>query len=306
MAELFRNAGLGWTDYVRSGKLVVLLLASLMFLWFGRKQREQRDLLRYTTIMTLCCILPVTAVLLMLYQTRFYDYEWIWSLVPLTGMAAYGITVFLTEYGADAGREKGHRNVPVLFLLLAVLLFSGDMGNTMGEWDRQRTESAKAQAVLERLGEEYPGGDICLWAPREILEYARETDGSLRLPYGRNMWDLSLNGYSYDTYEESTIRMYQWMEWVGETGRADMKVQLPKEGDGSYEEGGRKQTERTIRLEDSVSHAIEMGVNCILISENAGLDAVKRMERALGVKARLLEGYYFFKPQQDRGREWTG
>lgn len=296
MAELFRNAGLGWTDYVRSGKLVVLLLASLMFLWFGRKQREQRDLLRYTTIMTLCCILPVTAVLLMLYQTRFYDYEWIWSLVPLTGMAAYGITVFLTEYGAEAGREKEHRKAPVLFLLLAAVLLSGDMGNTVGEWDRQKTENAQAQAVLERLGEEYPGGDICLWAPREILEYVRETDGSLRLPYGRNMWDLSLNGYSYDTYEESTIRMYQWMEWVGETGRPDMKVQLPKEGDGSYEEGGRKQTERTIRLEDSVSHAIEMGVNCILISENAGLDAVKRMERALGVKARLLEGYYFFKP----------
>ena len=82
------------------------------------------------------------------------------------------------------------------------------------------------------------------------------------------------------------------MEWVGETGRPDMKVQIPEEGGGSYEGGGRKQTERTIRLEDSVSHAIEMGVNCILISE----DAVKRMERALGVKARLLEGYYFFKP----------
>lgn len=296
MAELFRNAGLGWTDYVRSGKLVVLLLASLLFLWFGRKHREQGDLLRYTAITTFCCILPVTAVLLMLYQTRFYDYEWIWSLVPLTGMTAYGITVFLTEYGTEAGREKGHRNIAVPFLLLAAILLSGDMGNTEEEWDRQRTENARAKDVLEQLGEEYSGGDICLWAPREILEYARETDGSLRLPYGRNMWDLSLNGYSYDTYEESTIRMYQWMEWVGETGRPDMKVQIPEEGDGSYEEGGRKQTERTIRLEDSVSHAIEMGVNCILISENAGLDAVKRMERILGVKAGLLEGYYFFKP----------
>lgn len=295
MAELFRNAGLGWTDYVRSGKLAVLLLASLLFLWFGRKHREQRELLRYTTIMTLCCILPVTAVFLMLYQTRFYDYEWIWSLVPVTGMTAYGITVFLTEYGAETGREKGHRNIAVLFLVLAAILLSGDMGNTAEEWDRQRTEKAQAQAVLERLREEYSGGDICLWAPREILEYARETDGSLRLPYGRNMWDLSLNGYAYDTYEESTVRMYQWMEWVGETGRPDMKVQIPQEDAGSYEGSGRKQTERTVRLEESVDHALEMGVNCILISENAGLDAVKRMEKTLGIKARLLEGYYFFK-----------
>lgn len=74
-----------------------------------------------------------------------------------------------------------------------------------------------------------------------------------------------------------------------------MKVQIPQEDAESYEGSGRKQTERTVRLEESVGHALEMGVNCILISENAGLDAVKRMEKTLGIKARLLEGYYFFK-----------
>lgn len=295
MTELFRNARLGWTNYTGSGKLVVLLLAGLLFLWFGRKRREGRSFLLYTTVMALCCILPATAVLLMLYQTRFYDYEWIWSLVPVTGMTAYGMTVFWGEYRAEARAAKWYRDVPVLFLLIMAILLSGDMGSRAGVWDAQRTEKARAYAVLEELVEEYPAGSICLWGPREILEYAREVDGSLLLPYGRNMWDSSLNAYAYDIYEESTVQMYQWMEWVGETGRPDMEAERLEEGAGSFGAQTPGQPERTVRLEDSVEHALEIGVNCILISENAGLDVVKRMERVLGVKARLLEGYYLFR-----------
>lgn len=277
--------------------MVVLLLAGLLFLWFGRKRREEGAFLLYTTVMTVCCILPVTAVFLMLYQTRFYDYEWIWSLVPATGMTAYGMTVFLGEYRTDAKRAKWYRNVPVLFLLTTAILLSGDMGNTVGEWDSQREEKAKAYAVLEELAGEEPAGSICLWGPREILEYAREVDGGFLLPYGRNMWDPYLNAYAYDTYEESTVRMYQWMEWVGETGRPDMKAQHLEEARDSRVQTLKQteQPERIIRLEDSVGHALELGVNCILISENAGLDVLKRMERILGVKARFLEGYYLFR-----------
>lgn len=274
--------------------MIVLLLAGLLFLWFGRKRREEGAFLLYTTVMTVCCILPVTAVLLMLYQTRFYDYEWIWSLVPATGMTAYGMTVFLGEYRADAKRTKWYRNAPVLFLLITAILLSGDMGGTVGEWDRQREEKAKAYAVLEELVREETAGSICLWGPREILEYAREMDGSILLPYGRNMWDPSLNAYAYDTYEESTVRMYQWMEWVGETGRPDMKTEQLEDARDVWVQTP-EQPERIVRLEDSVDRALELGVNCILISENAGLDVLKRMERILGVKARFLEGYYLFR-----------
>ena len=144
MTELLRNAWMGWQDYTEDGKLVALLLAVLLFLWLTGKGKKQGTLVLYSSLAVFCCILPVPAVFLMLYQTKFYDYEWIWSLVPLTGMTAYGITVFLTEYGTEAGREKGHRNIAVPFLLLAAILLSGDMGNTAEEWDRQRTENASA------------------------------------------------------------------------------------------------------------------------------------------------------------------
>ena len=76
------DAWLGWKSFISNGKLAALLLAALIFLWYNRKQVE-RKLLVYTSVMAVCCILPVTAVVLMGYQTKFYDYEWIWSLVPL-------------------------------------------------------------------------------------------------------------------------------------------------------------------------------------------------------------------------------
>lgn len=294
MKELFRNARLGWAGYMGSGKLAALLLASLLFLWFGRNRRKEREILLYTTAMTLCCILPFTAVLLMFYQTRFYDYEWIWSLVPMTAMTAYGLTAFLAEYQTDFNRSKWRRGAPVLFLLAGAILLSGSLGSLTGEWKKQREEKTKAYGVLNALMEECPAGDLCLWAPQEIMEYAREVDGTVMLPYGRNMWDFSLNAYTYDTYDKSTIEMYQWMKWVGETGRPDMKVQLSQGASGDPGIQSPVPAERTVRLEDSVGYALDLGVNCILISENAGLEVVKQMERVLGVKAQLLECYYIF------------
>jgi hypothetical protein len=97
MTELLRNASLGWADYKGSGKLAILLLAALMYLWFAGKWRKQKALVLYTTVAAVCCILPVTAALLMLYQTKFYDYQWIWSIVPLTAVTAYGATLFLEQ-----------------------------------------------------------------------------------------------------------------------------------------------------------------------------------------------------------------
>ena len=62
MLELLTNAWQGFEQYRSGGKYIALLLTVLLFLWFGRKENKQKVLLIYTTLVTVMCIFPVSAV----------------------------------------------------------------------------------------------------------------------------------------------------------------------------------------------------------------------------------------------------
>lgn len=320
MAEYLQNAWAGWTGYTDNGKLPALLMAVLLFLWFGRKKREHTPLLVYTSLVTICCALPVTAALLMMYQTKFYHYEWIWSLAPTTAVTAWGLACGWTEYRAENGGQW-KKTVPLTLFLLAVLLFCGSLGSAVWDRDSRREERMAAYSVVEQLSGRYSGGRLCLWAPWEMMEYAREKDADILLPYGRNLRDGFLNAYSYDEYPEDIVMLEQWMEHMSMTGEADMETApMGKEETGAEAAAGEKaeaadgkkteavngetvqpgKTEEekparhVITLEACVEKALEQGVNCILIAGEVSEDAVARMEKALETKAEALEGYYLF------------
>lgn len=228
MWEAWRHAWSGWQGFIDGGKLAALFLAAEGYLlWNGRRRGPGRRLAVYGGIAGLLCIVPVTAALLMEYQTSFYDYPWIWSIVPFTALIALGGTVFLTErWKTGTGYRSFVYNGVLTLLCVGALVLCGSLGGRpkdtplyvfdgSGEtiWRRE-----DADAVLEELtrlyAKEEDGGrqGFCLWAPREILEYARSERGDIRLLYGRNMWDLSLNAYSYDTCSQDRQKLYDWME----------------------------------------------------------------------------------------------
>lgn len=274
MTDWIGDAWSGWTGYTDKGKLPALLLAVLLFVWFSGKWREQKGLLAYTTAMTACCIFPVTAAGWMMYQTRFYDYEWIWSLVPATAVTAYGMTLFWTEYrNKNAG--KWNKLLPVILLLLTALVFCGSLGGGDREGETQKAEREKVHALLVQLSDRYPEMVLCLWAPREVMEYAREEDASVTLPYGRNLWDAFLNAYAYDTYDQDILTMEKWMEHVGSS----------EEAQGDTED---------ITLEECVAMAQDRGVNCILLPPGASAETIRRMEAALGITAEPLAEFSLF------------
>lgn len=263
MTELFRNAWAGWRGFIGDGKLVGLLLVSLLFLWLYYKRVEQKRFLIYATVMTVCCIVPVTAAVLMRYQTSFYGYERIWSFVPLTSVIGYAAAVFVTEplqNTAEYGREKRIAAVAALLLLFALC---GGMGS--GLEDNGQEESRRAEAVLEKLREKASGRELCLWAPQEIMAHAREYDSALTLVYGRNMWEPSLNAWLYDTYPEEIVELYRWMS------------------------GGEEKTMTDLSCAET---AVAAGVNCILLPESTEEGTIESFERLLGVKTESLEGYY--------------
>jgi len=225
MRELMKNAQLGWLQYTSDGKFAALLLVALLLLWFGQKEirDKYKGLVWYTTIMTIVCICPVTAMVLMKYQTKFYDYQWIWNAVPVTVVIAFTVTVFWSSMMEKYEKTNQHmwKKIGITFLLVALICVSGSMKESV-TGTNQDVEGREATAmILEKISETGQNTDSTLWAPEEIMEYARALDGRVRLLYGRNMWDAALNAYSYDVYGQEQVALYEWMTRIEETGTTD-------------------------------------------------------------------------------------
>lgn len=269
MAELVKNAWDGWLSYISTGKLPAALLISLLFLWIYYKRVRQKEFLIYTTVVMILCILPVTAAVLELYQTRFYDYKWIWSIVPVTAMTAFAVTLFLTEFLQDFSGGSRKRQAAAVLLLAAGLIFCGGMGSR--PWDGsgkqgEVQERRQAEALLEKLQERLPGRQICLWGPREVMEYARAFDAGILLLYGRDMWDLDLTAYSYEAYPGGYRDLYQWIEAAAGT--------------------------ETVPVAYCAGALAASDVNCILVPADKPEEDIECFEDMLGVQAEKLDGYY--------------
>lgn len=289
MQEILTNAWLGWQRYTDNGKYAALLMLVLLFLWFRRKEEKQRVLLIYTTLVTLFCIFPVSAAFLMMYQTKFYNYEWIWSYVPVTLMIAYGCTVFLAEYWENC-KKNIWKCIGVTAVVLTLVFLCGSMGQDVCELEDEKYDRAGAKEVLGLVIEE-GGNDICLWAPKKIIENARAYDGNIRLAYGRNMWDAALGGYTYETYERNQELLYLWMCNVEEKGLVEY---VPKDrmesGDGSVT----ADVKTMIDSEWCFETARALGVNRVLIPGDILPEELQKLTKAWGVEPMQLGEYYLF------------
>ena len=273
MGVYLRNAWSGWLEYTDGGKLVALFLVAVAYLSLTRKLRgPQGRLVLYGGIAAVMCIFPVTAAVLMRYQTLFYDYQWIWSYVPLTAVIALGGTSFLTE---QCKPLRGIvKNTILVLLCVGVLALCGGLGRGGAGTEPAVQEQAAVEAVLETARESC-GEEFCLWAPKEILEYSRSLDAGVCLLYGRNMWDIALNAYCYDIYSEETVELYEWMEHLREYGK-----------ETSMEE-----------VRTYARKAFAIGADCILLPKE---EAVYQGDVAgLAEEGKLevveLEGYYLLK-----------
>ncbi len=211
MLELLNNAIQGWNFINGQGKLTALLFLVLLFLGIMKYAGEQQVLYWYTLGVTAICVIPVTASFCMVYQTRFYDYQWIWTYVPMTMMVSYGGVCFLRYCMGNASFTKVHKGV-ILLTVIALLCFCSNMGNQNGGIRNGISEWKETKTVLDKLAP--AGGQECLWGPRELMESARAVRGDMKLLYGKNMWDKSLNAYSYDTYSEKLEMCFGWMSYL--------------------------------------------------------------------------------------------
>lgn len=265
--ELLKAAWNGWYSFSAGGRLAALFLIALSVLWIYYNRVTQKPFLIYTTAAAICCVFPLTAAGLMKYQTGFYGYEWIWSLVPMTALTGYAAVMFCTEILREATGGRRGKNAVALAGLLVMTLLCGGMGASPWDSTREQEERKTAEALILQLREQMGDREIMMWAPQEILEYVREYDAGIRLLYGRNMWEEYLNAYVYGGYSREVQRLYAWME-----GRS-----VPGAPPSGWE---------------CASILRNTEVNCILLPGDTEEETVGYFEEILGVSRRKLENYY--------------
>lgn len=223
------NALADWQKYIALGKIPVLLVAALLYLLLTKRNKGTVGrLIFYGAFMTVLCIFPISATLLKVYQTPFYDYPWIFGLVPMTILIGLGFVCFWTDVRKEGmGNSALGYNVILAVGVVVILILCGRLAREPFEHSVDEADASKVvQEVLTKTK-----GDICLYAPAEILEQAGRTivtDRNITLLYGRNMWDIALNAYSYDTYSEELEELYVWMEDESLEGKVGAEGEQPK------------------------------------------------------------------------------
>lgn len=216
MRELLQNAVNGLAVYFQSNHMAVLVLGLLLYVLAAGRCRRPREkkLLGLTAVLLILVIFPVSGACLMLYQTRFYSYPWIWSLVPVTLCIAWGGAQLLWELTGQNRRDgrAGLRLAVGIGVLLALLLLLGNLGRIQTVSEEEKAQRSRAAQVAAYLQEIPQMQETLLWGPRPVLEAARQQTGEIRVLYGRNMWEPEAAAYAYDAYGEEEQRLFDWME----------------------------------------------------------------------------------------------
>ncbi len=271
MTEWIKLAYQGWIGLNGSGKYCILLILVLLY-WWSRQRvhtEKEKSFRIYTTVMSLACICPVTAAFLMMYQTRFYHYPWVWSLVPVTIVIAWGMISWLTDL-SEQQKLKGWQLGVLTLVCVAILALSGDLGRNERELSVQKEQLARTEGLLAEL-EESGEESICLWAPRAVLEQARIVDSDVTLVYGRNMWDKLLNGYAYDSYGPEEEALYKEM-CLAEELSGFTKLEL-------------------------LETAAALGVSHLILPNYVDERHIANIVEALDSEICMIQGYYVFELQ---------
>ncbi len=257
--ELIKNVISGWTQYIQDGKYMVLFLGSILYLWYTIKSIDNiktKQLLCYTTITTILILFPLSAAVLMKYQTAFYDYGWLWSMVPINGIIAYGaVEVYNECYFKRWNQNKIKTSAGIAFGL-ALLVLCGNMGSNTLNTQYSKDTKAEVNAIMDYLTQTGNNTNICIWAPQSIMEYARYHNGEIQLLYGRDMWNHSLGAYSYDVYPQDKNTLYEWMEIINNK-ELNLKNKQPTENIAEYCEIALGYGVNTILLHNTVAEEIQ-------------------------------------------------
>ena len=267
LREYWNGAVSGFSDFIADDKYLALIVGIMIYGYVCReryKNREQRVFGLYGAATIILLMFPVTGMFFLIYQTRFYDYGWVWSMVPLTAILAGGIVelVFVqlrpeTMIGGEMLREKRifFARTCALLAAFAVLFMLGNQGRLQQVSEEEIQTRRISKEILLYMEEQALLEDTILWGPKDIMQYMRSHNGEVRLFYGRDMWDAKAGAYDYETYEDAEIACYNWIEMVSSA----LNIYLLEV------EQAPEEVHAALASEEFLQEAVARGVNGIIL-----------------------------------------
>ncbi len=224
MRNLLNSMKTGYAGFIEDGQYLMLFMVALLLLWI-LEDPKKKEFRQFGLVMLLVLLFPITAKLLLVYQTAFYTYEDLWELLPVTALISYGlVTCFYKMIKAlsmenvrwkavTSGIKEKIREIVVSIVLIIILFLCGTL--TLGKSMSPQVYSAEripkqVTEVLDSIALSEEGQFVVL-APDEIMTWARAYNGNILLPYGRDLIEPQLSAFTYDYYGEDTWQLHEWL-----------------------------------------------------------------------------------------------
>lgn len=194
--------------------LTALFLAGLIALWNQKFRGDQQygNLFWYGAIALFVVISPFFLMLVSEFLPELAtDYMMLWILPVAPVILITGVYAFSFQ------RTKKER---ILFLaaFLAIMLLAGTTAYTRNQYKIIENAEYIPDSELEMIlkVEEYRQQNgmetVLLWAPQDIMKYARVYSGNIYLLYGKDLWLGSMDSQMHQIYEEWQKEAYIYME----------------------------------------------------------------------------------------------
>lgn len=271
--------------YGAAQKLLVPFFAVLLFAWLVEKKEitnKQNRFMVYSLFMTAVLLIPFTAMAVLIYQTAFYDYEWSWSMVPVTAVIAFGIVLFLEQEMSQ--KRKGM----LVVVIVCILCLGGNQGSTQKVSEQEILVRGEMEEILEGVYDVADSKRSVLWGPAGVMQEVRRRDGNIMLVYGRDMWDEKAGAYDYEAYSRELTEAYVWMEAAMEhyniavdsdNSQETLKF-LEEEYDWSEESG------------KHVGEVMKAGVNTIVLPRLIGSHIEESMKEAVTAQNKEMKSVF--------------
>lgn len=168
-------------EYMGTGLIVILFLVSLIYLWVKEKRRDIRILFIYVPVILLLLFFnPLFAGLVYRFAGEEIYYRILW-LLPITVTIAFAAA---TLYGQLSGRQKN------IFALAAAagIMASGSFIYSNPYFDKAENLYHVPDSVVHICDAiVVPGREVQAVFPLELVQYVRQYEPTVCMPYGREM-----------------------------------------------------------------------------------------------------------------------
>ncbi|MCD7750705.1 MAG: hypothetical protein LUI10_03035 [Lachnospiraceae bacterium] len=222
-----------WQTISGSGALSALYLCAVIFLLLTEKIKSRRLLFVYfPLILTAVLLCPVTYRIFsqLLDEEIYYRFYW---MLPMTSTLAYSGVRLYELY-------RGRCRPLVGAAILALFILCGDYVYDSWQFSAAENEYHIPQAVVDICDQIHrEGKEVVAVFPSELMQYVRQYDCTICMPYGRDMLYLNMENELYSLMEETEEPdAGEICRLASESGCAYIVVSWNKKIKGSLQQNG--------------------------------------------------------------------